>query len=61
MTSQLGKQTIAMHILPIFHKVKAVRQGNFVSLQNITREILFLKNQTQDVVEKLFPDPFPKS
>ena len=26
----------------------------------ITRKTLFLKNHTQSVVEKLFPDPFPK-
>ena len=27
---------------------------------NITRETLFLKNQTENVVEKLFADPFLK-
>ena len=29
--------------------------------QNIKLEIFFLKNHTQNVVEKLFPDPFLKS
>ena len=55
MTSQPGKQLIAIHILPIISRSK----GN--ETMNITWETFFLKNHTQNVEEKLFPDPFLKN
>ena len=51
MTSQPGRQTIAIHILPNISRNKG----------NIIWEIFFLKNSTQNVVEKIFPDFFLKS
>ena len=48
MVPHLGKQIIAMHILPNISGNK----GN---------QTMNLKNHTQNVVEKLFPDPFLKS
>ena len=42
----------------ISQQVWATSQGNLVSEQNITWETFFLKDHTQSVVEKLFPDPF---
>ena len=52
MTSQPGKQTIPMHILPNISRSKdnkALKFGQF-----------FLKNHTQNVVEELFPGFFLK-
>ena len=54
-----GKQTIAIYILPNISR-KAMRQWNFVSYWNIRLETIFLKNHTQNEVEKLFPDTFLK-
>ena len=53
MTSQPGKQTNAIHILSYNSRSK--------DNQNITRETFFLKNHTQNVVEKLVPDHFLKN
>ena len=47
MTSQPGKQTVTIHILP------------FISRRKETWETFFLKNHTQINVVKLFPDNFP--
>ena len=54
MTSQPGKQIIAIHILPVSQEVKKSEIGQLI-------EIFFLKNQTQNVVEKLVPNPFLKN
>ena len=46
---------------PISREVNAIRQWNLVIQLNITWETFLLKNHTQNVVEKLFPDPFLKN
>ena len=56
MISQTGQQTYC----PISQEVKTTRQWNFVSSWNITWKSFFLKNLTQNVAEKLVPDPFLK-
>ena len=42
------------------HEVKTIRQWNMVSLKNITWETFFMKNHTQNMVEKLFSEYFLK-
>ena len=54
--SQPGKQTIVVRILPNILRSKGNRAMTFGQ-----RETFFLKNHTQNVVEKLFPDPFLKN
>ena len=54
MTSQPGKQTIPIHILPNIPRSKVNQTMKF-------GETFFFKNHTQKVVEKLFPDSFLKS
>ena len=61
MASLPGKQTIGIHILPNTQEVKAIRQLNLVSDQNITLETFYLRNYTQNVLEKLFSDAFLKN
>ena len=56
MTSQTGKQTIVTHILPNI----SISKGNETIKFDITWEIYFLKNYTQNVKEKLVPDLFLK-
>ena len=46
MTSQCGKQTIAISV-----EVKAIRRWNLVGYCNIIWETFFLKNHTQNVVD----------
>ena len=58
MMSQSGKQTITIHILPSVQKSK---NKQTVKVDRITRETFFTKNHTQNVVEKLFPDPSLKN
>ena len=45
----------------ISQEVKAARKLNLVSEQNITWGTFSLKTHLQNVVEKLFPDPFLKN
>ena len=45
----------------ISQELKAVRNLNLVSEQNITWGTFSLKNHPQNVVQKLFPDPFLKN
>ena len=59
MTSQPGKQTIEIHILPNISRSKGSLK-KFGELQNIIWKTLLLKNYTQNVVEKQFPDRFLK-
>ena len=64
MTSQPGKQTIAIHILANISRSKGIQTMKFVLLTECNMrkwETFFLKNHTQNVVEKLFPDPFLKN
>ena len=58
MTSQPGKQTIAIHLLPNISRSKDNQTKKFGQL---TWETFLLKNHTQNMVEKLFPDPFLKN
>ena len=59
MTPQPGKQTFAIHILLNISRTKGNQIRKFGQLiEYITWEIFFLKNHTQNKVEKLFPDPF---
>ena len=48
------------HILPHISRSKDSKTKKFGLLNNITRERLFLKNHTQNVVGNLVPDPFIK-
>ena len=67
--SQPGKQMIAIHILPKskgnqtikFSKSKGNQTIKFGQLIEYKMTNIFLKNQTQNVVEKLSTDPFPKN
>ena len=58
MTSQPGSQKLQYTYLPISQEVKTMKFGQLIEYN---REILFLKNHTQNVVEKLFPGPFLKN
>ena len=60
MTTQTGKQTIAMHILANISRSKDNRSMKFVQLIECNMGSIFLKNYTQNVVEKIFPDIFSK-
>ena len=64
MMSPPGKQAIVGNkhsYCPVSQEVKAIRHWSLVSQQKITWETFFLKNQTPNVVENLFLDPFPKN
>ena len=60
MTSQPWKQATAIHKLPISQDIKAIRQWNLVSWKKITWET-FKKNDTQNVMQKIFPSSFLKN
>ena len=61
MTSPASQQTIAIHILNNISRRKGNQSMEFGQLiEHIMRNI-FLKNHTQSVLEKLFPDPFIKN
>ena len=51
MTSQPGKQSIAIRILPSIYQ--AMKFGHLIKYS--------MKSHAQNVVEKLFPDPFLKN
>ena len=55
--SQPGKQRVRIHILPNISRSKVNQIIKFGQLI----ETFFLKNYTQNVLEKLFPDPVLKS
>ena len=62
MTSQPDYQAIAIHILSNISRSKGIQTVKFGQLiEYKIRNIFFLKNHTQNVVEKLFPDPFLKN
>ena len=61
MTSKTGKQTIAMHILTNISKSTGNQIMKFGQSIEYTWKTFFWKNHTQNVVEKLSPDPLPKS
>ena len=57
MTSQPGKQTISILILPNISRNKGnqtMKSGQLIEYE----KNFFLENHTKNVVEKLFPDPF---
>ena len=57
MTSQPGKQTIAIHILPNISRRKSNQEMKFGHLIEFNMRNIFWKNHTQNMVEKL---PFSK-
>ena len=61
MTSKTGKQTIAMHILTNISKSTGNQIVKFGQSIEYNIKNIFLENHTQNVVEKLSLDPFPKS
>ena len=60
MTSQPGKQIIAIHMLPKIARGKGNQAITFGRLIEYKCDTFFLKNHTQNMVKKLFPDPFLK-
>ena len=61
MTPQPGKETITIHTIPNISRSKRNQTMKFgQSIESNMRNI-FLKNHPQNVVEKLFPDPFLKN
>ena len=54
MTSQLGKQTTAIHILPNISRSKGNQTMKYGQLIQYNMRNIFLKNHTENVVEKLF-------
>ena len=56
MKSQPGKQTSVIHILPSISRSKDKQTLKFKRIQ--TSEIFFLKNHTQNMVEKLYQTLF---
>ena len=60
MTSQTGNQTIGIHILPNILKIRSKWSMKFCQLIEYNIETFFSKHHAQNVVEKLFPDPFLK-
>ena len=60
MTSKPGKQTIAMHVLHNTSRSKANQAMKIGQLIEYNMKNIFLENHTQNVVEKLFTEPFLK-
>ena len=58
--SQPGKQKIAIHILPNISSSIGNQTMKFDQLIEYNLTFLF-KNHTQNVLEKLFPDPYLKN
>ena len=56
-----GKPIIPIHILLNIPKSKGNQTMKFGQLMKCNLNNIFLKNQSQNVVEKLFPDPFLKN
>ena len=56
MTSQPGQQTIAIHTLPNISRSKGNQTMKFNQLIEHN-----MRNHTQNVLEKLFPDPYLKN
>ena len=61
LTSQPGKQTIAILILPNISERKGHQIMKFGQLIEYNISNIFLENHTENSVEKLFPDPFLKN
>ena len=61
MTSQPAQKAFGMHIFPNISSRKGNQTMKFGHLIEYNMRKNFLKNYTQNVVEKLFPDPFLKN
>ena len=62
MTSQPEKQTIASHILPNMSRSRSNDIIKFCQLIEYSKRNIFIeKNNSQNMMENLLPDPFPKS
>ena len=59
MTSQPGQQTIAIHILLNISRSKDNQTMKYDQLVEYNMSNM-LKNHTQNVLKKLFPDPYLK-
>ena len=60
MTAQPGNQIIVIRILPNISRSKANQTIRFSPLIEYNMRNIFLKNHSQNVRKKLFPDPFLK-
>ena len=56
--SQLGKQTITIHILPNIPRSRGSQSMKFGQLIEYKMRNIFLEKSDTNVVEKLFPDLF---
>ena len=61
MTSQPGKQTIAIHILTNFPKSKGNQAIKFGQLIESNMRNIFLEKSYSKCFTELFPDPFLKN
>ena len=61
MTSQRGKQTIAIHTLPNTSRSKSNQTMTFGQFIEYNMRSIFLKNYTPNLLEKLFQDTFPRN
>ena len=61
MTSQPGKQTVSIHVLPNNSRSKGNQTMKYGQLIEYNMRNIFLKIHAQNVVEKLFTDPFLKN
>ena len=61
MTSQASYQTVVIHILPNTWKSKGNQTMKLRQLIECNLRNIFLKNHTQNVMKKLFPDPSLKN
>ena len=60
MTSQPGKQTIAIHTFPNISRSKGSQTIKFGQSIEYNMRNIFLKNYARNMVEKLLQDPFVK-
>ena len=58
MTSKPVKRIIPIHILTNISRSKCNQVMKFSQLLEYNFRNIFLENQTKNVLEKLFPDPF---
>ena len=61
MTSQPGSQKILIHIWPSISRGKSNQTMKLGQLIECNMRNIFLKDHTQNVVEKLVPDPSLKN
>ena len=63
MTAQIGNQVITLHIFPNILRSKGNQTTKFGQLidYSMRKGFFFSKNHTQNMVEKLVPEPFLKN